>query len=141
MCKDGNCYRVEMYNYALNGTVVGIIDLKNERVVSISFYKETQPDVPPHLIELALEIARNDTAVIHSYGENNQLTTPLMPGTKTALNRTKCQRSRHLCVAPTFVKGDKALWAIVDLTDLNVAGVRWTNVGETGMAISQKNAK
>ncbi|MBK6823086.1 MAG: hypothetical protein IPG87_08890 [Saprospiraceae bacterium] len=138
VCKDGNCYRVEMYNYALNGTVVGIIDLKNERVVSISFYKETQPDVPPHLIELALEIARNDTAVIHSYGENNQLTTPLMPGTKTALNRTKCQRSRHLCVAPTFVKGDKALWAIVDLTDLNVAGVRWTNVGETGMAISQR---
>ncbi|MGB4819327.1 MAG: hypothetical protein WBP33_09455 [Saprospiraceae bacterium] len=137
-CKDGNCYRVEMYNYALNGTVVGIVDLKNKKVTSISFYKETQPDVPPHLVELALEIARNDTAVIHAYGENKQLSAPLMPGTKTALNRTKCQRSRHLCVAPTFINGERALWAIVDLTDLNVAGVRWTQVGETGMAVTQR---
>jgi hypothetical protein len=38
-------------------------------------------------------------------------------------------------VAPTFVKDDKALWVIVDLTDLTVAGIRWTNVGTTGPAI------
>jgi hypothetical protein len=133
-----NMYRVEMYNYALNATIIGFVDLAHKQVINIIFYKETQPDIPPHLVELAMEMAINDTAVINEYGEHNLDQKPIMAGTKTALNRTKCQRSKHLCVAPTFVKGDKALWAIVDLTDLNIAGVKWTQVGETGMAVTQR---
>lgn len=133
-----NLYRVEMYNYALNASIIGFVDLVHKQVTNIIFYKETQPDVPPHLVELAMEMAINDTAVINEYGEHKSDQKPIMAGTKTALNRTKCQRSKHLCVAPTFVKGDKALWAIVDLTDLNIAGVKWTQVGETGMAVTQR---
>lgn len=133
-----NLYRVEMYNYALNASIIGFVDLAHKQVTNIIFYKETQPDVPPHLVELAMEMAINDTAVINEYGEHMLDQKPIMAGTKTALNRTKCQRSKHLCVAPTFVKGDKALWAIVDLTDLNIAGVKWTQVGETGMAVTQR---
>lgn len=133
-----NLYRVEMYNYALNASIMGFVDLVHKQVINIIFYKETQPDIPPHLVELAMEMATNDTAVINEYGEHKLDQKPIMAGTKTALNRTKCQRSKHLCVAPTFVKGDKALWAIVDLTDLNIAGVKWTQVGETGMAVTQR---
>jgi hypothetical protein len=133
-----NLYRVEMYNYALNATIIGFVDLAHKQVINIIFYKETQPDIPPHLVELAMEMAMNDTAVVNEYGEHKLDQKPIMAGTKTALNRTKCQRSKHLCVAPTFVKGDKALWAIVDLTDLNIAGVKWTQVGETGMAVTQR---
>ena len=133
-----NLYRVEMYNYAMNASIIGFVDLAHKQVTNIIFYKETQPDVPPHLVELAMEMAINDTAVINEYGEHKLDQKPIMAGTKTALNRTKCQRSKHLCVAPTFVKGDKALWAIVDLTDLNIAGVKWTQVGETGMAVTQR---
>lgn len=133
-----NLYRVEMYNYALNASIIGFVDLAHKQVTNIIFYKETQPDVPPHLVELAMEMAINDTTVINEYGEHKLDQKPIMAGTKTALNRTKCQRSKHLCVAPTFVKGDKALWAIVDLTDLNIAGVKWTQVGETGMAVTQR---
>lgn len=133
-----NLYRVEMYNYALNASIIGFVDLAHKQVTNIIFYKETQPDVPPHLVELAMEMAINDTAVINEYGEHKLDQKPIMAGTKTALNRTKCQRSKHLCVAPTFVKGDKALWAIVDLTDLNIAGVKWTQLGETGMAVTQR---
>lgn len=133
-----NLYRVEMYNYALNASIIGFVDLVHKQVINIIFYRETQPDVPPHLVELAMEMAINDTAVINEYGEHKLDQKPIMAGTKTALNRTKCQRSKHLCVAPTFVKGDKALWAIVDLTDLNIAGVKWTQVGETGMAVTQR---
>jgi hypothetical protein len=133
-----NLYRVEMYNYAMNASIIGFVDLAHRQVINIIFYKETQPDIPPHLVELAMEMAINDTAVINEYGEHKLDQKPIMAGTKTALNRTKCQRSKHLCVAPTFVKGDKALWAIVDLTDLNIAGVKWTQVGETGMAVTQR---
>ncbi|MBX9734348.1 MAG: hypothetical protein K2X37_09825, partial [Chitinophagaceae bacterium] len=55
---------------------------------------------------------------------------PVMSSTKTALNRTRCERSQHLCVAPTFVQGNRALWAIVDLTDYRVVGLRWTNTSK-----------
>ncbi len=137
-CVAGSCYRVEVYNFAYNVAIVGVVNLAMKKLVNFTVYKDAQPDIPPHLVDLALEIARNDTAVVRNYGPADPLASPLMPGTKTALNRTKCQRSKHLCVAPTFVKGDKALWAIVDLTELNVAGVRWTNVGETGMAVTQR---
>ncbi len=138
VCASGTCFRVEVYSYAYNVAIVGIVNVVSKKLISFTVYKEAQPDLPPHLVDLALEIARNDSMVVNAYGPETGVSTPLMPGTKTALNRTKCQRSKHLCVAPTFVKGDKALWAIVDLTDLNVAGVRWTNVGETGMAVTQR---
>ncbi len=140
-CQDNNCIRIEMYNYALNTTVVGLISKSRQRVVHLVVYKETQPDVPPHLVDLALHIARTDTAVIRAYGDDYLNQKALMPGTKTALNRTKCQRSKHLCVAPTFIKKDKALWVIVDLTELKVAGLKWTHVGQTGMAVTQRSAQ
>ena len=54
----------------------------------------------------------------------------LMANTKTALNQSRCERSQHLCVAPTFVQGEFALWAIVDLTDVVLVGTRWTRVGD-----------
>jgi hypothetical protein len=57
-----------------------------------------------------------------------------MSGTKTALNNTRCERSRHLCVAPTFLKDGKALWTIVDLTDTRIVGMRWTQTGENDIA-------
>ncbi|MEP7196291.1 MAG: hypothetical protein ABI851_07200 [Saprospiraceae bacterium] len=137
-CTSKNCYRVEVYNYAVNGMVISIVDLISKSIISSEFYPSMQPDVPPHLAELAIAIAIEDTSVIHAYDGKIEPGKIRMEATKTALNRTKCQRSLHLCVAPTFVKGDKALWAIVDLTELKVAGTKWTSVGTTGMAITER---
>ena len=81
-----------------------------------------------------MQIAINSPDVTGALGFKPGEKDALMAATKTSLNRTKCERSMHLCVAPTFIKNDKALWAIVDLTDLRVVGVRWTNVGTNGEA-------
>lgn len=129
-----NVYRVEMYNYALNATTMSIVDVVAKKVLFTNYYAQTQPDIPHHLKQLALKIAVNSKAVQEALGYTPKETEALMANTQTALNRTKCERSRHLCVAPTFVKGDKALWAIVDLTEHRVVGVRWTNVGNPGPA-------
>jgi len=138
-CKSENCFRVEIYHYAANGLIMAVVDVEKKQLLDLSYYPGFQPDIPPHLGELAKWIASHDTAVIRAFGvpftEENE---PRMASTKTALNNTKCQRSQHLCVAPTYVKGDKALWAIVDLTDLKVAGMKWTEVGTTGMAITER---
>lgn len=130
--KSGLCYKVEMYNYALNLTTTAIVDVEAKKVLSVNTLPQTQPDIPSYLKDLALKIAVHCPEVINALGYQPEEAEAMMANTKTALNNTKCERSMHLCVAPTFSKDDKALWAIVDLTDHRVVGVRWTQTGTTG---------
>ncbi len=138
-CQGKGCYRVEIYHYSTNSMIMALVNTEQKKLMDLSFYRGFQPDLPPHLGELAVWIATHDSTVILEYGgkapDKNQVR---MPTTKTALNRTKCQRSQHLCVAPTFVRENKALWVIVDLTDLKIAGLKWTEVGTTGMAVTER---
>ncbi|MEP6747284.1 MAG: hypothetical protein ABJB86_06145 [Bacteroidota bacterium] len=127
-----DCYRVEMYNYALNSTATAIADIKQQKVIANGFQLNTQPDIPLYLKNLATKIAVSSPDVQQALGLKPAETQALMASTKTSLNRSRCERSGHLCVAPTFVQNGKALWAIVDLTDYRLTGIRWTNVGSTG---------
>ncbi len=127
-----DCYKVEMYNYTLNLTTIGIIDVKQNNVLAVSTQEQAQPEIPAYLKSIAIKIAINSADLQQAYGIKPAEKDALMASTKTALNRTRCERSRHLCVAPTFTKDGKALWAIVDLTDYKLVGVRWTNTGTTG---------
>jgi hypothetical protein len=127
-------YRVEMYNYALNATSVALVDVQQQKVIAAFFLKQAQPDISAYLKGLAIKIAIESPEVQQALGIKPNEKDALMASTKTSLNRSRCERSRHLCVAPTFIKGDKALWAIVDLTDHRLVGVRWTNVGNPGPA-------
>ena len=138
LCSDGSCYRVEMYNYGLNTTTVALVSLTANKVISSYLLPYTQPDISPILKQLALKIAVESSLVQKALGYKADQKDAIMSDTKTALNKTKCERSRHLCVAPTFVKGNKALWAIVDLTDLKLVGVRWTNVGNVPIVTERK---
>jgi hypothetical protein len=126
----GSLMRVEMYNYALNLTSIGIVNIITHKMISVDHYPQMQPDIPSSLAKLAVKIAVNAPEVEKALGFKPSADMPIMSSTKTALNRTKCERSQHLCVAPTFVKGNRALWAIVDLTDNRLVGLRWTNVGK-----------
>ena len=127
-----SCYRVEMYNYALNNTSVAIVDVQQQKVLQAYNLGNSQPDIPYYLRNLAVKIAVESPEVQNALGIKPAEKDALMASTKTSLNRSRCERSRHLCVAPTFIKDDKALWAIIDLTDLRLVGIRWTNVGTTG---------
>lgn len=126
------CYRVELYNYALNTTWILFADISASKIIKADSYRLMQPDLNPALSALATDIAINAPATAKALGFKPGETDAIMSATKTALNRTKCERSMHLCAAPTFIKGDKALWAIVDLTEMTLVGLRWTNVGNSG---------
>ena len=141
--RNGNIYKIEMYNYALNLTTTALVDVIAGKVVSVNTIPQSQPDIPVYLKDLALKIAVNNPEVIKALGYKPGEQEALMANTKTALNNTRCEQSMHLCVAPTFIKGDKALWAIVDLTDHQVVGIRWTNTGTTGEVkrISERKLK
>jgi hypothetical protein len=137
-CKQSVCYRVEMYSYAYNAAIIAIVDVNTKQALAVGVQAGLQPDLPPHLVQLATQIAVNAPEVQSALGYKPEEREALMAGTKTSLNKSRCERSRHLCVAPTFVKGDRALWAIVDLTDNTLVGVRWTNVGSTGLAVTER---
>jgi hypothetical protein len=138
-CLNSRCYRVEMYNYALNLYLAAVVDVPARVIRDLIGYENAQPDLPPHLVNIALEIATQSPLVAEGLGYTPETKDALMANTKTALNNTFCQRSQHLCVAPTFVVGESALWAIVDLTEGTLVGVRWTTVGSTGGAITEKS--
>ena len=127
-------FRVEMYNYGLNNTSIALVDVQQQKVLYSYFLSKMQPDISDYLKKLAINIAVESKEVQNALGIKPAEKDALMASTKTALNRSRCERSRHLCVAPTFIKNDKALWAIVDLTDSRLVGVRWTNTGTTGPA-------
>lgn len=127
-------FRVEMYNYALNNTSIALVDVQQQKVLTSYYLSRSQPDISGYLKNLAVKIAIESPEVQNALGVKPSENDALMASTKTALNRSRCERSQHLCVAPTFVKGDKALWAIVDLTDHRLVGIRWTNVGNSGPA-------
>lgn len=138
-CQQVTCYRVELFNFAYNLTTIAFVDVSNKQVLDVIRSSDMQPDIPPALTRLAVAIAINAPEVIESLGVQPDAAAAMMASTKTALSQTHCERSRHLCVAPTFVSGERALWAIVDLTTGALVGVRWTNVGAVpGPAVSEK---
>ncbi len=129
--QQGPCYRVEMYNFAKNITSIALVSVRQARVFQAAHYVAMQPELPAHLKDLAVKLAVANSKVQKALGIRPQEKDALMADTKTALNQSRCERSKHLCVAPTFVRDKKALWTIVDLTDLRIAGLRWTNLGDT----------
>jgi len=132
VCQQAECYRVEIYNYAYNLTTMAVANVTDNTVLVVNFFPDTQPDLNQQLTDLALAIVQasfEKPGVAEALGVQPDVANALMASTKTALNRTLCERSRHLCVAPTFVSGERALWAIVDLTDGQLVGVRWTQLG------------
>ena len=138
-CQQITCYRVELFNFAYNAATIAFVDVQNKQVLDVLHSTDMQPDIPPALTQLAVAIAVNAPEVAEALGGKPAASAAMMPNTKTALSQSRCERSRHLCFAPTFAKGDRALFAIVDLTVGALVGVRWTNIGAVqGMVISEK---
>jgi hypothetical protein len=138
-CQGKDCYRVDVYNYATNTTLSIVVDVKKRAVVQFVALDSVQPEVPPYLAERAIEIASSSPEVIEALGFDPHQVDPLYYNVKTSLKNTACEISGHLCVAPTFIVGDRGLWAIVDLTDDRLVGVRWTDMGSsTGGYVTQQ---
>ncbi len=142
VCAAPDCWRVDIYDFARNATYSAIVDTAKEAVVRLVRQTGAQAELPDHLTQRALDIATKDPQVIAALGFRPEAAAAKMANTKTALNDSSCERSRHLCVAPTFLLEDGALWAIVDLTDERLVGVYWTDLGEVrGGAVTEESIK
>jgi hypothetical protein len=133
-----HCYRVEIYQYAINSTLIILVDLDSGRVVSAQSTPNSQPEVPKALADLAVQIAIAAPEMGQALGVTPETAQALMPQMKTALSQTHCERAQHLCVAPTFRKDTRLLWAVVDLTDMRLVGTQWSDLGPSGPPVTEK---
>lgn len=126
-----SCIAVEMYNFTKHLTTYAVVHMSSKNVIHVRAVENMQPEIPKHLEELAIQIARETPQVKKQLGFQPGFANFVMAGTKTALNRTRCERSQHLCVSPTFVHDNKALWTIVDLEEGRVVGTAYTKWDES----------
>ncbi|PID34008.1 MAG: hypothetical protein CR976_02535, partial [Thiotrichales bacterium] len=107
------------------------MDVNSQRVLGMGQQSYSQPDLPDHLIKLAQAIADAAPEVKALLAEDAGRKLSTKAEFKTSLNDSRCERSHHLCVAPTYVFEEDALWAIVDLTEGRLVGTRWTELGKS----------
>jgi len=132
-CNGHDCYVVEKYNFATNTTTRAIVNVDKKKVVSVERYPNSQPDISSRLTTIAKAIALKSPQIVKELGHSPTPNELSMANVRTNLQESPCEDKNHLCVAPTFADHQKqqALWAIVDLTDLNLAAAKWAGLGKT----------
>ncbi len=131
-CAQAECWRVEMYSHFHNASTLAFVDVTQQHVVGVSRQNFAQPDLPPRMVALANAIADASPEVKAVLADDAGKKHPGKAEFKTALQNSRCERSHHLCVAPTYVFDNDALWAIVDLTEGKLVGTRWSELGSSG---------
>jgi hypothetical protein len=135
------CFRVELFLFASNDTRVAVVDVTTRRVLSVRNLLGVQPEISPRLERVALELAAASPLVAKALGRAPSLEEFIMATSKASLAQTRCERSQHLCVAPTIVEGKTALFVVVDLTALRVVGVRWSKLGRAASVPTEKRVQ
>ncbi len=132
-CKNKKCYEAIKYNFATNATTKAIIDVDNKKVLAVSRQPSTQPDISLRLTRIAQSIALNAPEIKEELGKKVARKDITMANVRGSLNGSVCENSNHLCVAPTIVdhQQERALWAIIDLTDLKLVAAKWAALGKT----------
>ena len=129
-CASGlQCYVVEIYFYADNNAgkvIAGIDGLGNPKVLDSGIVAHSQPELPQALTDITKELINGSQELKDVLGKTINTDQLVMVNGKTALGKTRCERSEHLCVAPTLALNDEAEWIIIDLTDARIVGVTWT---------------
>ena len=133
ICQSNTCYQAEKYNFVDNATTRAIVDIDNAKVVSIQYFYNMQPDISLRLTNIAKAIALHAPEVKKELGTTPSKKDMAMANVRGSLQESPCENSAHLCVAPTFADYDKekALWAVVDLTELKLAAAKWSGLGKT----------
>jgi Cu2+-containing amine oxidase len=134
ICKKHRCYKAQKYNFYTNATTQAIVDIDDKRVLSIERFSNFQPDISLRLKRVAEAIVLNSPEIAKELGHTPKRYEMSMANVRTAFQGSSpCEDSSHLCVAPTFANHQKerALWAIVDLTQLELVVAKWAGLGKT----------
>jgi hypothetical protein len=139
--KSTRCFRVDAYNFATNDGYVATVDQGAKKVLAVNKLIGIAPEISARLERAAIELALSAPLVEKALKRKPVASDFVMATTRTSLAKSRCERSGHLCVAPTIVEGNSALFVIVDLTDFRVAGVRWNKLGRAAAAPTERRVQ
>ena len=133
ICEDSKCYQAEKYNFVTNTTTRAIVDIEASRMLSVERYPGMQPDISLRLTRIAQAIALHAPEVKKELGRTPRKKDITMANVRGTMKESPCENTEHLCVAPTFADHQeaRALWAVVDLTELKLAAAKWAGLGKT----------
>lgn len=130
-CAATDCRQVEIYLWDTDTAVTAFVRLDTGEVLDVLSQPHLRPGINQRLHELSLEIATNAPEVIEALGYK-PAADKVLAAVDAGLLGTACD-GQHLCVAPTFATGDgRVLWAVVDLTAEELAGIYWTEATPPG---------
>jgi hypothetical protein len=132
-CKAHHCYEAQKYNFVTNTTTKALVDSDTLSLLSLERYPQMQPDISLRLTHIAQAIALASEDVKEALGKTPSFKDMTMANVRGTMKESPCQNTSHLCVAPTFSDhhAQKALWAVVDLTELRLAAAKWAGLGKT----------
>ncbi len=132
-CSEHHCYQAEKYNFVTNTTTRAIVDADAMKVLSVERYSQMQPDISKRLTHIAEAIALHAPEVAKELQHKPRRKDITMANVRGSMKESPCENTEHLCVAPTFAdhKKERALWAVVDLTELRLAAAKWAGLGKT----------
>ncbi|NPA61888.1 MAG: hypothetical protein GXO06_06345 [Epsilonproteobacteria bacterium] len=133
ICRGSSCYQVTKYNFVTDTTTRAVVDIENSRVLQVDRFRDREPDISQRLKRVAEAIALNSPEVAERLGATPEYRDMSMSNVRGSINGSPCEDDHHLCVAPTFSYHDreKALWAIIDLTDMRLVVAKWAGLGKT----------
>lgn len=130
-CAGANCRQVEIYLWDEDTAVTAFVNLDTETVLDVFVQPHSRPGINKRLHDLSLAIATNAPEVIAALGYKPSPDKALAAVDAGMLD-TACAGA-HLCVAPTFLTDDgRILWAMVDLTAEELAGIGYTEAPPPG---------
>ncbi len=130
-CATADCRQVEIYNWDEDVALTVLVNINTREVLDVLRQPHMHPGVNKRLHDLSMEIATNAPEVIAALGYRPSKDKALAAVDASLLD-TACG-GQHLCVAPTFATDDgRILWAIVDLTAEELAGIDWTEAPTSG---------
>ena len=113
-------FRVELYNFYHNTSALAFVDVAAKRMLKVIHAQSATPNINKRLKNIALAIALHTPEVLAEIGAGKE---EILNKFYPEFQHTKCERSRHLCVAYIFKVNNKSITVIIDITDNQVVGI------------------
>jgi len=133
LCSKHRCYLAQKYNFVTNTTTQAIVDADDMKILSVKRYRQMQPDISRRLNDIAVAIALQAPEVAKELKHTPKRNEITMANVRGSMKESPCEDTTHLCVAPTFAdhQNERALWAVIDLTEMRLAAAKWAGLGKT----------
>ena len=124
-CQGNRCQQLNLYDFETKMGMSAIVNTDSAELVELQKHPHNRPLLSRELTDTALQIALNAPEVIAELGFKPEKVS--MAPNEGWFTGGGCEEG-DICLAATFDRGDRNLWAIVNLTQQKLVGTFWTTL-------------